>query len=147
MNEIPIRPATDSDLDWCRYTLKLDSNYPAHQIPGLSELFVAESGGGLAGALHLSYLWPGQQGGIPYISSIVVNKEYQGKGVGRAFLGFLERLLRERDETVLLSSCAVNEHEPQTWHRHVGFERCGNLEGIPFDDELGEVFFYKRLDQ
>ncbi len=147
MDEIFIRHATDSDMDWCKYTLMLDSNYPAHQLPGLSELFVAELDGQLAGALHLAHLWPGQQGGIPFISGIVVIKDYQRKGVGKALLGFLERLLKERDQTVLLSSCVIDEYEPQTWHRHVGFESCGNLEGIPFDDELGEVFFYKRLDQ
>ncbi len=147
MVEISVRLATDTDMDWCRYTLTLDSNYPTHQLSGLSELIVAELDGQLVGVLHLAYLWPGQQGGTPYISGIIVIKEYQRRGVGKALLGFLERLLKERDQRVLLSSCVINEHEPQTWHRHVGFKSCGNLEGIPFDDELGEVFFYKRLDQ
>ena len=147
MDAISVRLATETDMDWCKYTLTLDSNYPTQQLPGLSELIVAELDGQLVGVLHLAYLWPGQQGGTPYISGIIVLKEYQRRGVGKTLLEFLERLLQERDQRVLLSSCVINEHEPQTWHKHVGFKSCGNLEGIPFDDELGEVFFYKRLDQ
>ena len=145
MSGIVVRFATDADMAWCRYTLTLDSGFPTQQFPGLSEFIVAELGDQLIGVLHLGYLWPGQQGGIPYISGIIIIKEFQRRGAGKALLQFLEYTLRERNHTVLLSSCVINEHEPQTWHRNVGFKECGNLEGIPFDDELGEVFFYKRL--
>ena len=147
MDEISVRLAADADMGWCKDTLRLDSNYPTQQFPGLSELIVAELDGQLVGVLHLAYLWPGQQEGTPYISGIIVLKEYQRRGVGKALLEFLERLLRERDQRVLLSSCVINEDEPQTWHKHVGFESCGNLAGMPFNDGLGEVFFYKRFDQ
>lgn len=147
MHEISVRFATDADIDWCRYTLTLDSNFPNQQLPGLSELIVAELDDQLVGVLHLAHLWPGGQYRVPYISGIIVIKEYQRRGIGKALLYFLENLLLERGQRVLLSSCVVNEHEPQAWHRHVGFKNCGDLEGIPFDDGLGEVFFYKRLKQ
>jgi hypothetical protein len=44
---------------------------------------------------------------------------------------------------VLLSSCTVDELEPQAWHRHAGFEECGRWDA--FAELKGEVFFAKRL--
>jgi len=45
---------------------------------------------------------------------------------------------------VLYSSSQVDEPKPQAWHRHMGFEECGVINGINQGD-IGEIFFRKRL--
>ena len=142
---IHVRFATPDDVDWCVHTATLDSPGFVQQLPGINEVLVAEINGRLVGMLHLNYLGPGHEGGVPYISLLNVLREHQRKGVGKAMLGSLEDYLRQRGHRVLMSSCVINEHEPQEWHRHVGFTECGYLSGIPFDDGLGEIFLYKRL--
>jgi len=144
--EIHVRLATPDDADWCVHTATLDSRSFAQQLPGLNEVIVAEINGRLVGMLHLNYLWPGHDSGVPYISLLNVLREHQRKGVGKAMLAFAEGHLRQRGHGVLMSSCVINEDEPQEWHRHMAFAECGRLSGIPFDDGLGEVFLYKRLD-
>ena len=143
--EIQVRLATPDDADWCVHTATLDSSSFVEQLPGINEVAVAEINGRLVGMLHLNYLWPGHNGGVPYISLLNVLGEHQRKGVGRAMLAFIEDLLRQGGHGILMSSCVTNEHEPQEWHRHPGFMECGSLSGGPFGDGLGEVFLYKRI--
>jgi hypothetical protein len=64
--------------------------------------------------------------------------------VGRALLKFVEQDPRARGHRTLYSSSQANEIQPQTWHRHVGFEECGFIAGIN-DGGIDEVFFRKKL--
>ena len=84
-------------------------------------------------------------GGTAFISLIKVSCEHQRKGVGKAMLAFVEGDLRRRGHRILLSSCVVDEYEPQKWHRHMGFSECGFLAVFPIEDDLGELFLYKEL--
>ena len=71
-----------------------------------------------------------------YISFLNVIKEHQRKGVGKAMLRHLEAQLREQGKPLLLSSRTIDEHEPQEWHRPMGFVEFGFFAGSPFEDWL-----------
>ncbi|MVP01199.1 GNAT family N-acetyltransferase [Paenibacillus lutrae] len=104
------------------------------------EIIVAENHTGVVGYLRLEYLWSK----YPYIGLIKVDNELRNQGIGRALLGFAEEEFRGKGIDVLYSSSQVNEAEPQEWHRRMGFQECGIINGIN-EGGIGEVFFAKRL--
>jgi hypothetical protein len=59
-------------------------------------------------------------------------------------LEYLEEALRSSGHSVLFSSSQVDEAEPQTWHRRMGFRECGIINGVN-DGGVGEVFFAKDI--
>ena len=142
---ISVRFAEEADVEWCVLTATFASPEFARQQPGVRELIVAERDGTLVGLLIVDYLWAGLPHPIPSMSFVNVLREHQRLGAGREMLGFTEKHLRRRGHRLLMSSCTVDEPEPQAWHRHVGFQDCGYWAGVPFADMKGEVFFYKHL--
>jgi len=140
LEDLRIRFAGLEDEETCR---RMDPYLPgpafAHKI-ALHELLLVERAGRTIGYVRLEYIW----GKIPYIGLIWLEPTHRGQGIGRAVLAFVEAHLRERGYTFLLSSCQVNEPEPQAWHRAVGFRECGLIAGIN-DGGIGEVFFRKEL--
>lgn len=104
------------------------------------EVFVAEVDGERAGYLRVEFLWSIQ----PYVALIRVLERYRGKGLSRSLLEYLETDLRREGHEVLFSSSQVDGAEPQSWHRHMGFEECGILTGLN-EGGVGEVFFRKAL--
>jgi N-acetylglutamate synthase-like GNAT family acetyltransferase len=123
--------------------LKKKSHLPEAAILrkiSLGEIIAAEEGGTLIGLCVFEYLWSR----LPYISLIAIEEEYRRQGCGRAMLHFLETELRQQGHRKLYSSSQANEPEPQSWHRHVGFEECGFIADIN-DEGIGEIFFRKRL--
>ncbi|WP_068774871.1 GNAT family N-acetyltransferase [Paenibacillus sp. FJAT-26967] len=104
------------------------------------EIIVAEHHTGVVGYLRVEYLWSK----YPYIGLIKVDHELRNQGIGRALLSFAEEEFRRQGIAVLYSSSQVNEAEPQEWHRRMGFQECGIINGIN-EGEIGEVFFAKRL--
>jgi len=91
------------------------------------------------GYIYIDHLWSA----YPFISIIWVLEQHRRAGAGRALLRFIETDARARGQTMLYSSSQLDEPEPQAWHRHMGFEECGILNG--HNDGIGEVFFRKRL--
>jgi GNAT superfamily N-acetyltransferase len=134
-----VRFATPDDLDWLVAQDDIPAAIIARKI-GVSEMVIAELTGERVGFLRLEYLWSM----LPYIAMIRVNEKSRQQGVGRALLAFLEAYLREHGHTRLMSSSQVDEPPPQAWHRHMGFEECGILNGIN-SGGVGEVFFRKAL--
>jgi len=59
-------------------------------------------------------------------------------------IAFVEEFLRQDDHDVVYSSSQVNEPASQAWHRHIGFEECGIINGIN-EGGIGEIFFRKSL--
>lgn len=137
-----IRLATNSDLRWC---MKHDSEARnplrlMHKI-ALNEIVVAEVGCSTIGYLRLECLWMR----VPYIGLIILLPKYRRHGIGRGMLRFVERRLRKERYKFLLSSSQVDEPYPsQAWHRAMGFEECGIINGVN-DKGVGEVFFRKSL--
>ncbi len=137
--DLGVRFATRDDLDW----LAAQDVIPAAIITrklAVNEMVIAEKGGERVGFVRLEYLWSM----VPYIAMIRVIEAHRQQGVGRALLAFVESTLREQGHTVLMSSSQVDEPPPQAWHRHMGFEECGILNGIN-PGGVGEIFFRKAL--
>jgi GNAT superfamily N-acetyltransferase len=107
---------------------------------GLHEIIVAELEGQLVGYLRFDYLWSV----LPYIAVIFVQDPYQGRGIGRVLLTFLETFLASKGCSRLLSSAQADAPAAQGWHRAVGFQECGILAGLN-QGGIGEIFFQKAL--
>lgn len=137
--ETDVRFATLADLDF----VQQDGYIPAEVVKRKiewQEVIVAERDGSLVGYARFEYLWSL----VPYLALIHVLPEHRHQGVGKEILRFLEESLRDRGHDALYSSSQVNEPEPQEWHRHMGFEECGIINGINAGG-VGEVFYRKRL--
>ncbi|MWV44268.1 GNAT family N-acetyltransferase [Paenibacillus sp. HJL G12] len=104
------------------------------------EVVVAEADGQMIGYLRLEYIWST----VPYIGLILVSEPYRKKGAGKGMVSFVEEYLRERSHPFLYSSSQANEAEPQSWHRHAGFNETGIIAGMN-EGGIGEVFFRKQL--
>jgi ribosomal protein S18 acetylase RimI-like enzyme len=141
---VKIRFAVENDLTWAMkhdHDAKL-ANRMRYKI-ALNEIILAEFRSRIVGYLRLEYLWMK----IPYVGLIHVSPGYRRKGIGRAMLSFLEQRLRREGHNILLSSSQVNEPFPsQAWHRAVGFDECGIINGIN-KGGIGEVFFRKKLQR
>lgn len=92
------------------------------------------------GQLWWALLWST----IPFIDLIKIEATHQNQGLSRVLLVFFETFLREGGYDVLYSSSQMDEPGPQAWHRHMGFEECGVINGLN-DGGIGEVFFRKAL--
>ncbi|HEX3053473.1 MAG TPA: GNAT family N-acetyltransferase [Aggregatilineaceae bacterium] len=135
-----VRFAKRDDFGWC---MAQDHGVSADMLLrkiAAGEVIVAEEGKQQIGYLRLEYLWSS----IPYIALIWIPENWRKQGIGRAMLAFLEEFARGQGHKMLMSSSQVNEPEPQAWHRHMGFEECGILNGIN-NGGIGEVFFRKAL--
>ena len=138
--EFSVRFGTPDDLD---QVVDFDrSTKKGHLMWKLqnNEIVLAEADGVLLGYVRVEYLWSK----YPYIGLIIVRKDRQKQGVGRRMLAFLETDLKHQGIDKLYSSSQVNEPEPQAWHRYMGFEECGVINGIN-EVHIGEVFFCKKL--
>jgi predicted GNAT superfamily acetyltransferase len=106
------------------------------------EVFLLLVEGQPAGYLRIEFLWSL----VPFISLIIIQEHHRKKGYSRALLGYVKEYLRAKGYDVLYSSSQLDEPQPQAWHRHMGFEECGILNGINAGG-IGEVFFRIALNR
>ena len=135
-----IRFANINDLESC---VELDLHKNIDTIKNkisMKEVIVAEVNNEVIGCLKIEYIWTH----LPFISYIVIRKEFRSYGVGKSMLTFLEQYLKENGQSTLLSSTMTDAVNPQKWHLKMGFIECGMLCGIN-DDGVGEIFFKKAL--
>ncbi|CAM2078181.1 GNAT family N-acetyltransferase [Paraclostridium bifermentans] len=135
-----IRFANINDLESC---VELDLHKNIDTIKNkisMNEVIVAEVNNEVIGCLKIEYIWTH----LPFISYIVIRKEFRSSGVGKSMLTFLEQYLKENGQSTLLSSTMTDAVNPQKWHLKMGFIECGMLCGIN-DDGVGEIFFKKAL--
>ena len=136
---IVVRFASQVDLESCFAFDHSDRQDIIENKIDMHEIILAERCGEVIGYLKLEYIWSK----LPYISLIILNPEFRGKGIGTLLLNYLIEFLQLNGFETLLSSSQVNEAEPQMWHRKMGFVECGILSGIN-EGGIGEVFF--KLD-
>lgn len=80
----------------------------------------------LIGSLWMNYLWDC----VPFIDLIIIDAAYRKLGLSHILLGFVEEHFRKQGYTILYSSSQLDEPAAQTWHRHMGFEECGMINGL-----------------
>jgi predicted GNAT superfamily acetyltransferase len=107
---------------------------------GRGEIFLLLEKEQQIGSLWANFFWDS----IPFIDLIIIDAAHRGRGLSRVLLEFFEDHLRQQGYTVLYSSSQLDEPQAQTWHRHIGFEECGFLNGLN-QGGIGEVFFRKDL--
>ena len=129
------RLATQADLDFVSQDGYLSRPAMARKI-AQNEVFLVAKGLTPVGYLRLEYLWSL----VPYIALIHVLEAYQNQGCSRILLAFVIDHLHQQGHHRLYSSSQANEPQPQSWHRHMGFEECGVINGIN-DGGVGEIFF------
>jgi predicted GNAT superfamily acetyltransferase len=138
-SEITVQTATENDLNFVSQDGGLPRPVVKRKVRG-GDIFVAFRGHERVGYLRLEWLWSR----LPYIERILVLQTHRRTGVGRAILAHVEAEVASRGHVILYSSSQLDEPEPQTWHRRVGFDECGILTGLN-EGGVGEVFFRKSL--
>ena len=135
-----MRPARVDDLDWyCAEDPSVGREAIRRKVEA-GEVFIAELEDRRVGHLRLDFLWSK----TPFIALIRIQTEYRAQGIGRALLAFVETRLRAAGRDALYSSAMTDATRAQAWHRHMGFEECGMIQGIN-PGGVGEVFFVKQL--
>lgn len=137
--DINVRLADPSDLDFLSQDGYLPKDIVVNKIKQ-NECFILVVDDQPGGHLWLDYFWSL----LPCITLIHIQEVYQKRGYSRALLQFVENFLREGGFDVLYSSSQIDEPNPQSWHRHMGFKECGIINGINAGG-IGEVFFRKYL--
>ena len=138
--DLKIRFAEIHDLDSC---VELDLHKNIDIIKNkitMNEVIVAEVNNEVIGCLKIEYIWTH----LPFISYIVIRKDFRSSGIGKSMLSFLEGYLKKSGQSTLLSSTMTDAVNPQKWHLKMGFIECGMLCGIN-EDGVGEIFFKKAL--
>jgi len=138
-NQVTVRLAKPDDLDFVSRDGYVAKEIVLYKIER-EECFVLDVDGQPAGYLRLEFLWSI----VPYIALIILLEMYRKKGYSRDLLQFVENHLRSKGYDVLYSSSQADEPTPQAWHRHMGFEECGIINGINAGG-IGEIFFCKSL--
>ena len=151
MHPVDIVPAQPADHEWCAtlmassepwITLQRDLAACRQVLnrPG-TELFIAldSSAKKMLGFILVA---PYGLAGSPYISSIAVSPEAQGRGLGSQLMAFAEQRYHDRKHLFLLVS-SFNPRAQQFYRRH-GYEFIGELKDyiLPHHSEL---IFHKRL--
>ena len=138
--DLKIRFAEMHDLDSCvELDLHKNTDIIKNKIT-MNEVIVAEVNNEVIGCLKIEYIWTH----LPFISYIVIRKDFRSSGIGKSMLSFLEEHLREDGQSTLLSSTMTDAVNPQKWHLKMGFIECGILCGIN-ENGVGEIFFKKSL--
>ena len=138
--DLKIRFAEMHDLDSCvELDLHKNTDIIKNKIT-MNEVIVAEVNNEVIGCLKIEYIWTH----LPFISYIVIRKDFRSSGIGKSMLSFLENYLKKNGRSTLLSSTMTDAVNPQKWHLKMGFIECGILCGIN-EDGVGEIFFKKAL--
>lgn len=133
------RAARAADLAFCRANDRgVRPSYVARKVAA-GECFVCEAEGSLAGYLRLELLW----GLTPHIGIVNVDSSARVRGVGRALVDHVRKLLKKRRERFLFSSAAAADRGARAWHEKVGFRKCGEIRGV-LDGEAPEIFYRLR---
>jgi GNAT superfamily N-acetyltransferase len=138
-NLVSVRIAESADLDF----VSKDGYIPKDEVSWKiqrKECFVLSVDDQPVGYLRIEYLWSM----LPFISLVIIQAAYRKRGYSRDLLGFVEEFLKEKGHKVLFSSSQADEPLPQAWHRHMGFEECGVINGVNAGG-VGELFFKKEL--
>jgi [ribosomal protein S18]-alanine N-acetyltransferase len=143
-----IRPASDSEVDWCAELMAINDPWLTYQCsvqwsmnvlrwPG-SSLFVADAGKPVGFIL----LHPKGFLGSPYIAAIVVVEDFRNSRIGSRMLAFAEQVFAGTRHVYLCVS-SFNPRAFALYERH-GYVKVGDLPDF-IADGYSEFLLYKRL--
>ncbi len=132
--------ATQNDVNWIHKNERLDKQDVIRKVER-KEYIIAKIDDEFVGYLRFTLFWSQ----IPYIDMIIVEKEHQRKGIGKAMLQFLEDYAIKNGQKIIMSSSQQDEPEPQAWHRRMGFKEAGIIEHLMPIQDVPEIIFIKDL--
>ncbi|MGB8062223.1 MAG: GNAT family N-acetyltransferase [Candidatus Sulfotelmatobacter sp.] len=143
-----IRPASDSEIDWCAELMASNDPWLTYQCsvqwsmnvlrwPG-SSLFVADTGK----PVGLMLLHPKGFLGSPYIAAIVVVEDFRGRRIGSRMLAFAEGVFTGSRHAYLCVS-SFNPRALALYERH-GYVKVGELPDF-IAEGYAEFLLCKRL--
>ena len=149
MEPIRIEPAGEADIEWSAQlmagsepwiTLRQDLDACRSKLrrPG-SELFIAREGGKRLGFI---LLFPYGLAGSPYISSVAVEADARGRGLGTRLVEFAEKHYAGRHHLFLCVS-SFNQRA-QELYRRLGYERVAEFPDYVVEGH-SELLFHKKL--
>ncbi len=150
MDEIIIRPATESEKEWSARQMSITDPWITLGIsyeaclktctdPEYS-IYVARSGNKPCGMILLD---PRGVAGSPYIKSIVVSKDFRSKGIGAKMITFAENLFRKESKHLFLCVSSFN-HRAYALYENLGFKKVGEFNDYIVEGE-SEIIMHKRL--
>lgn len=151
MSCVHIGPAIREDYEWCARLMAANDPWITLQRdlegcrtvltrPG-TELFTARDHATID-LLGFVLLAPYGLAGSPYVSSIAVSPEAQGRGLGSQLMAFAEQRYQDRKHLFLLVS-SFNPRAQQFYRRH-GYEFIGELKDYIVAG-YSELIFHKHL--
>ena len=121
------------------YPASVLASFLATAEPGAPR-FALVSAGKIAGAAVIRTAW--LRG--PYLQFLAVLPAHQGRGLGSAFLAWMEAEARAAQERNLwVAASDINADAIRFYERH-GFKSTAVLDGLVYDDRT-EILFRKRL--
>ena len=81
--------------------------------------------------------------GSPYVKSIVVSKEFKGKGVGKSLMKFVEEYFRAYSKHMFLCVSSFNK-DAQSFFKALGYVQVGEFKDYIIAGE-SEILMYKKL--
>jgi len=101
------------------------------------EIIVTEAAGKVIGLLRFGYFWDI----YPFMNLIIIDEEYQRKGIGKQLVIFWEEEMKKRKHKYVLTSTQSDE-EAQHFYRKLGYNDAGSL---ILPGEVLEIIFIKTL--
>ena len=101
------------------------------------EILIAESGNEIVGWLRFGFFWDI----YPFMNLIIIDEEYQRKGIGKQLVLFWEEEMKKRKHKYVLTSTQSDE-EAQHFYRKLGYKDAGSL---ILPGEVLEIIFIKTL--
>jgi ribosomal protein S18 acetylase RimI-like enzyme len=89
------------------------------------------------GFLRFHFFWDA----IPFLSMLILEKEYRGKGIGKEFVHFWETEMKKMGYDCCMTSTLSNE-DGQHFYRKLGYKDVGCL---LLEEEGLEIFFLKKI--
>jgi GNAT superfamily N-acetyltransferase len=143
LNEEEIRGFSSPEYATTSSTKKMREVWSSgNKLKDGAEVFVAEKKGKAVGYMMLK-----REGDFGYIDDIVVAKKEQGKGVGRALVGYAEALAKSRNCHIMKTDTTENA-DGVPWKSYyfwikMGYEDTGKRLHTPYN--FREIPFVKRL--
>ncbi len=151
MNKIEVNLAESKEYDWI---VNLFVNSEPWITFGLTpekcmttcndtqyHVYIAKSGSINCGAIIVHPLGLASS---PYIKSIAVAKEYQGYGVGRALIDYVEKLYIEKSKHIFLCVSSFNLNA-QKFYEHIGYTAVGEFKDFIIKSK-SEILMHKNIE-